>query len=84
MQTLLRIPRVIVGIGKKKSSLYSDIEKGLFTRPVKIGARASAWPENEVAAINAARIAGMSDDEIRQLVASLHEARKGLDRGVQS
>lgn len=84
MQKMLR-PKLVLGeIGKKKSSLYSDIRKGLFTRPVKIGARASAWPENEVAAINAARISGKTDDEIMQLVASLHEARKGLDRGVQS
>lgn len=84
MQKMLRPELVIDKIGKKKSSLYSDILKGLFTSPVKIGARASAWPENEVSALIAARIAGKSDDEIRQLVTSLHEARKGLDRGVQS
>jgi prophage regulatory protein len=34
------------------------------------------WPSSEVAAINAARIAGKTDDEIRALVVKLEEARK--------
>jgi prophage regulatory protein len=36
------------------------------------------WPANEVAALNAARIAGKSDDEIRQLVRKLEAARKAM------
>ncbi len=37
--------------------------------------RASAWPAHELAAINAARIAGKSDDQIRRLVIDLIVAR---------
>ena len=33
--------------------------------------RSSGWPAREVAALNAARIAGKSDAEIRELVADL-------------
>jgi prophage regulatory protein len=74
--TMERLPAVTQQVGKKKSALYEDIGQGLFTPPVAIGTRARAWPDYEVQAINAARIAGMSDDEIRKLVAKLVEARK--------
>jgi prophage regulatory protein len=40
--------------------------------------RAVGWPENEVFVLNAARIAGKSDDEIRQLVIKLETVRKTL------
>lgn len=38
--------------------------------------RQTGWPSSEVAAINAARIAGKSDEEIRELVLKLEAARK--------
>ena len=38
--------------------------------------RATGTPDNEVEALNAARIAGKTDDEIRALVAKLEAARK--------
>jgi len=57
------------------ASVYTAIHDGLFTVPVPIGQRAVGWPDTEVKAINAARIAGKSDDEIRELVAKLHNAR---------
>ncbi len=34
------------------------------------------WPSGEVAALNAARIAGKTDEEIRTLVVKLEAARK--------
>jgi prophage regulatory protein len=34
------------------------------------------WPASEVSALNAARIAGMVDTEIRALVSTLEAARK--------
>ena len=76
MQAILRLASVIRVRGRRRSSHYADVNAGLFTKPVKIGPRASGWPENEVAAINAARIAGKSDDEVRQLVVRLEAARK--------
>jgi prophage regulatory protein len=72
----LRIDGVIELRGKGRSSNYSDVQAGLLTTPVKIGLRAVAWPEHEVLAINAARAAGKSDDEIRMLVTRLVADRK--------
>lgn len=74
--TLSRLPSVLAERGVRKTQHYEDIKRGLFTRPVKLGPRASAWPLHEVAALNAARIAGKSDEEIKKLVAELEAARK--------
>jgi prophage regulatory protein len=76
MPTILRLPAVKARFGRSRSSTYADIKSGLFVSPILIGARAVGFPENEVNAIIAARIAGKSDDEIRQLVVKLEAARK--------
>lgn len=74
MSRLQKIRAVSENAGIARSTIYRDIRRGTFPKPVKIGT-VSAWPSDEVAAVNAARIAGKSDDEIRQLIASLHEQR---------
>lgn len=74
--TILRLPAVLRERGRSRSAHYLDIQQGLFTRPVSIGARAVGWPESEVTALNAARIAGKSDDDIRALVRRLEGARQ--------
>jgi prophage regulatory protein len=76
--TILRLPAVLRERGRSRSTHYLDIQQGLFTRPVSIGARAVGWPEHEVATLNDARIAGKTDDEIRALVARLEAARKAV------
>jgi prophage regulatory protein len=76
--TILRLPVVLNERGRSRSAHYQDIQQGLFTHPVQIGLRAVGWPENEVIALNAARIAGKSNEEIRQLVIQLEAARKTL------
>lgn len=74
--TILRLPAVLEKRGRSRSAHYLDIQLGLFTRPVLIGLRAVGWPSCEIEAINAARIAGKTDDEIRALVVKLEDARK--------
>lgn len=73
---ILRLPAVLKRRGRSRSSHYADIKSGLYVKPVQIGSRAVGTPEDEVDALNAARIAGKSDDEIRALVAKLEAARK--------
>ena len=75
IEPILRRPRVEEAVWLSRSTIYLRVTQGLFTQPVSIGLRAVGWPAGEVAAINAARIAGQSDDEIRQLVKQLHNAR---------
>ena len=73
---ILRLPQVLDLRGTSRSKHYDDVKQGTFTKPVKISARSCGWPANEVQALNAARIAGKTDDEIRTLVAKLEAARK--------
>jgi len=72
---LLRRPAVEAATGKSRSTLYREIARNLFPKPVQIGDERVAWPAHEVAAINQARIAGKSDDEIKQIVVQLEAAR---------
>ena len=75
-RTILRIPSVKSESGLSRSTIYLRIAQGLWTKPVSLGARAVGWPSNEVEAINTARIAGKTDEEVRALVAKLEAARK--------
>jgi prophage regulatory protein len=74
--TILRISAVKSESGLSRSTIYLRIAEGLWTKPVSLGARAVGWPSDEVESINAARIAGKSDEEVRILVAKLEAARK--------
>jgi prophage regulatory protein len=74
--SILRLPAVTARTGRSRSSTYADIKSGLFISPIHIGARAIGFPECEVEAMIAARIAGKSNDAIRQLVIELEAARK--------
>ena len=78
LNVLLRAEAVLNARGLKKSQHYLDVQTGLYTPPVKLGGKAVAWPLSEVAALNAARIAGKSNDEIRALVQRLVAARAEL------
>lgn len=60
---------------RSNASIYNLIREGLWTKPVLIGLRSVGWPDEEVRALCAARIAGMSDGDIRDLVAHLHTRR---------
>jgi prophage regulatory protein len=74
--TILRLPKVKSESGLSRSTIYLRIAQGLWTKPVSLGARAVGWPANEVATLNAARISGRSNSEIRDLVLKLDAARK--------
>ena len=74
--TILRLPKVKSESGLSRSTIYLRIAQGLWTKPVSLGARAVGWPSSEVATLNAARISGKSNSEIRDLVMRLEAARK--------
>jgi prophage regulatory protein len=75
MEKILRLPAVVELTGKTRSPLYADIQAGLFVRPIKLGLRAAGWPESEVERVILARIAGASDEHLRDLVKRLHAKR---------
>lgn len=75
VQIIYRVPDTLKARGIGRTQHYADIAAGLFTKPVKLGRRLSGWPEPEVAALNQARIAGKTDDQVRTLVRKLEAAR---------
>ncbi|WP_175865573.1 helix-turn-helix transcriptional regulator [Burkholderia cepacia] len=76
MVRLLRRPVVLDRSGQSKTTLYANIGNGLMPSPIKLGARSVGWVESEIDAVLAARVAGQSDTEIRELVVKLQAARR--------
>lgn len=54
---LLRLPHVCARTSISRSEIYRRITAGTFPAPIKLGERASAWPEHEVTAWIEERIA---------------------------
>ena len=75
MKNFLRLPAVCDRTGKPKSTVYREVGDGLLPPPVRIGERASAWPDDEIDAVNRARLPGQTNNEIRHLVTELVNAR---------
>lgn len=75
--TIQRLPAVLADIGLPRSTFYLRIRQGLWTKPISLGGRAVGWPASDTIALNSARIAGQTDEEIRFLVHKLEAQRKG-------
>ena len=76
---ILRLPSVKAEMGHRSdASIYNAIRAGLFPVGVQIGQRARGWPDYEVKAINSARIAGKSEEEIRNIVRGLYTKRSEM------
>lgn len=71
----LRLPDLIRRRRSSRSATYRHVSLGLLPPPVHIGPRTSVWPEHEIEAIDRARLAGASDDDVRRLVSDLIAAR---------
>ena len=57
MRKFMKLPAVKAATGHGRSSIYKQIAAGKFPKPVKLGPKAVAWVEDEIAAYNEAKIA---------------------------
>lgn len=48
---LCRLPEVLSRVGYKRSRFLDLVRLGVFPSPVKLGARAVAWPESQIDAL---------------------------------
>ena len=74
----LRIPRIALTTGTDLAVIRRAMNEGavdFLTKPVSIGLRSVGWPDYEVEAVTAARVAGQPDEAIRALVNKLHAQR---------
>ena len=79
----LRLPNVLDRRGVSRASHYNEIAAGTFVPPVKTGPNTAVWPEDEVETLIRARIAGYSDQQMRELVAQLVAQRRNALQGFQ-
>lgn len=77
--TIDRLPAVRAKCGLSRSAVYQAIARGAWPRPIRLGPRSVGWPASETTAILRARVAGRSDEEIRELVRRLEAARRHAD-----
>jgi prophage regulatory protein len=75
-ERIIRFAEVRTLSGLSRSTIYLRIREGLFPKPIPLGPRMVGWPESDIAELNAARIRGDGDNEIRSMVAKLEAARK--------
>lgn len=75
---LIRIKQVQAISGLKRSTIYAYISKGIFPSQIKLGERCTAWVESEIFAVNQARIAEKSEQEIQELIAQLKARRQQI------
>lgn len=71
---LLRLREVQQRMPRSRSTIYAEIAKGLFPRPLKIG-RGSFWPESEIDGLMAAYAGGATHEELRRHCAQFHLRR---------
>ena len=70
LEKLLRLPEVTDRTGLRRAAIYDAIKRGVFPRPVRIGRRAVAWPESEVQAWIAERVADARERDVEAVRAS--------------
>jgi len=75
MNTFMRFQKVMDAMAMSRSTVHLRVKQGLLTQPVRLGDRCTVWPEEEISAINAARLALKTNDEIRELVKQLMKNR---------
>ena len=73
---LMRVEPARMTVGVSRGTWHAQVLAGLLPKPVRVGARACAVPVRELEAVNAYRIAGKSDGEIKTLVARLFAERR--------
>ncbi|MBQ0797405.1 hypothetical protein [Zhongshania sp.] len=66
-------------LGENKSSDYRKRQAGLLPEMVELGPRTKGTPDYELEIIQCARLAGANEDEMRELVKAIHEARSKID-----
>lgn len=75
---ILRKPEVLTKTGLPRSTFHSRINAGLMPPPIPLGARAVGFLSTEIDAVLNAMIAGKTQEQIKELVASLVKNRQQI------
>lgn len=73
---IVKQPSLLKQFAFSKSTLFTQINQGLMPKPISLGNRAVGYLQHELDAVLSARIAGQSNEEIKQLVKYLVAKRQ--------
>ena len=71
----LPIKEVLRRKGGGRSSLYAEINSGLFPKPLKLGKRRIGWPECEVDAVLRFLLRGENQSDLKDFICVLEQKR---------
>ncbi len=85
IQTLqyLRIKDAAPALGVKPSTVYLWIKNGTLPPLINLGGRTRAMPLHEINAINAARLVGKTDSDLKGLVKTLVSQRQNIAKNME-
>jgi len=72
---MLRIREVMLITGLARSTVWLCVKRGTLPTPVKIGIKSVAWSSLEIDQVVKARLAGFSEEAIKDLVKRLEGER---------
>lgn len=79
---IIRLPELMNRTGLSRSSIYKQIAERLLPPSISLGGKSVGWPEAEVHAVIAYRVAGKPDNEIQAFVESLVIERQSILEAV--
>ena len=62
-----------------RSTLYAEIQRGVFSKPVKLRARKVGWPQHEVDQMMLPYLHSPGEHECRQFVRALEDDRMSME-----
>ncbi|MEL0630875.1 helix-turn-helix transcriptional regulator [Psychromonas aquatilis] len=77
MIQIVKLPTVLEKFCISRSLAFLHLSKGLLPPSISLGERSKGFILSELDAVLSARVAGQSNDQIKALVKSLVEKRKG-------
>lgn len=76
LRPVVRVQDGPAASGLNRTAFFDHMKRGLMVRGFLIGERSKAIFEDEIAQITAARAAGRTDEQVRELVRKLEAARQ--------
>jgi len=76
-EQITKLPTILKNHCISRSTAFTQLKEGLLPPSISLGQRSKGYIVSELDAVLSARIAGCSDEEIKELVKTLVAQRKG-------
>ena len=72
----INLENILSELGISRTTMYQRIRAGTFPEIVKLGTRSLGWSSEELQDVVNAIRAGLTDDEMQELVHEIHKGRR--------